>query len=349
MWTSASIGSSRRSSLYDGRVATGKNERLLNLVICLMSARQYVTAEYLRKNVAGYKDAPQKSDETFKRMLERDKNELREMGIPVETGRNPLSGDEGYRIKASDYALPAVSLESDEAAAVAAAAAVWRDPDVSVVSQTAVLKLRAAGVEVASADELAVMSGGSAKSMGSEATINGLLSAVEHGQSVTFTHRSTRGRATRRLEPWGVVTNRGRWYVIGHDLDRDATRTFRLSRVDDVAPASDRGVVHPPQDADLNALVEAAVGGAQGGSGTLARIWLAQGRGHALRRMATDLTPETLNGESGDVATIELRSRSMVVRAALNAGADAVVLEPAELRATVIAELDRLIDVEAYR
>ncbi|SED29947.1 proteasome accessory factor B [Gordonia malaquae] len=349
MWTSASIDSSRRSSLYDGRVATGKNERLLNLVICLMSARQYVTADYLRKNVIGYKDAPDKTDDTFKRMLERDKNELREMGIPVETGRNPLSAEDGYRIKPADYALPAVSLEADEAAAVAAAAAVWRDPDVSVVSQTAVLKLRAAGVEVASPDELAVMSGGATKSMGSEATIRGLLSAIEARQSVTFTHRTAKGRAERRLEPWGVVGNRGRWYVVGHDLDRDATRTFRLSRVENVATASDRGSVHVPTDVDLNALVESAVSGANGASGVTASIWLAADRGHALRRLATTTTPHSLSGDEGDVVQIELRSPSAVIRAVLDAGADAVVLEPADLRAEVIAELDRLVDMEVTR
>ncbi|GEE02864.1 hypothetical protein nbrc107696_33100 [Gordonia spumicola] len=330
-------------------MTTGKNERLLNLVICLMSARQYVTADYLRKHVIGYMDLAGQSDDTFKRMLERDKNELREMGIPVETGRNRLSADEGYRIKPADYALPAIALEADEAAAVAAAAAVWRDPDVSVVSQTAVLKLRAAGVEVASSDELAVMSGGATRSMGSESTIRGLLGAIEARQSVTFTHRTPTGRNARRLEPWGVIGNRGRWYVIGHDLDRDATRTFRLSRVDDVAVASDRGQVHVPTDVDLNALVDAAVSGANGGSGAVATVWLAADRGHLLRRMATRTVASDLDGDRGDVVDIEIRSRSALVRAVLEAGADAVVLTPDDLRAEVIAELDRLIDAEAVR
>ena len=320
--------------------STPKAERLLNLVICLMSTRQYVTADYLRANVIGYSDTGQ-GDETFKRMLERDKNELRELGIPVETGRNGV-GDEGYLIKPDDYALPDIRLETDEAAAVAAAAAVWHEPDVAVVTQTAVLKLRASGVDVVAPDELGVAQAGGPRSMGSETAIRGLIDAIGAAQAVTFTHRSTRGRAARRLEPWGVVGNRGRWYVIGHDLDRDATRTFRISRIDDVAADSDRGAVHVPAGLDLNALVDEAVSRADDSTGGTARVWLASERAHGLRRIARSVTPHVLGSEAGDVAEIDVRSRVGVVRAVLSAGPDAVVLEPADLRSSVIAELDRL-------
>ncbi|MCF8610598.1 WYL domain-containing protein [Gordonia sp. HY285] len=305
-----------------------------------MSARQYVTAEYVRANIVGY-DASGQSDETFKRMLERDKNELRELGIPVVTGRNGV-GAEGYLIKPDDYALPDIRLETEEAAAVAAAAAVWRVPDLAAVSQSAVLKLRAAGVDVVAPDELGVEHAGGPRSVGSETAIRGLIDAIGAAQAVTFTHRSTRGRSTRRVEPWGVVGNRGRWYVIGHDLDRDATRTFRTSRIDDVAPASDRGAVHVPAGLDLNALVDEAVSRANDAQNLTARVWLAQGRAHGLRRMARSVTSQPLGSEDGDVAEIDVRSRVGVIRAVLSAGADAVVLEPADLRATVIAELDCL-------
>lgn len=324
--------------------STPKAERLLNLVICLMSARQFVTAEYVRANLVGYQDAGQ-SEDTFKRMLERDKNELRELGIPVVTGRNGV-GTEGYLIKPDDYALPDIRLETDEAAAVAAAAAVWHEPDVAVVTQTAVLKLRAAGVDVVAPDEVGVAQVGGPRSMGSETVIRGLIDAIGVAQAVTFTHRSARGRATRRLEPWGVVGNRGRWYVIGHDLDRDATRTFRISRIDDVVSASDRGAVHVPVGLDLNALVDEAVSRADDSEGVVARVWLAAGRAHGLRRMAKSVTPQTLGGDDGDVVDIDVRSRVGVVRAVLSAGSDAVVLEPADLRATVIDELDRLTESE---
>ncbi|HEY4700409.1 MAG TPA: DNA-binding transcriptional regulator, partial [Streptosporangiaceae bacterium] len=73
-----------------------KTERLLSLVVCLLSTRRYLTAEQIRRAVGGYPDQP----EAFKRMFERDKEELRELGIPLETGPiSPLDGeDTGYRV-----------------------------------------------------------------------------------------------------------------------------------------------------------------------------------------------------------------------------------------------------------
>ncbi|MGB3696012.1 MAG: WYL domain-containing protein [Gordonia sp. (in: high G+C Gram-positive bacteria)] len=323
-----------------------KNERIVNLVVCLMSARQYVTAAYLRANVQGY-GADGQSDESFKRMLERDKAELREMGIPVETGRNP-TGDEGYRIDPEQYALPDITLDRAEAAAVAAAAAVWHEPSVAAVFQTAVLKLQAAGIEVVPDDEIGVTHGGTTRSLGDERVITALLSAIDDGRPVRFTHRSGRGRRTRTLEPWGIASNGGRWYVAGHDRDRDAVRTFRISRVSEVEPFGEAGSVQVPAGINLSAIVAASVENASDG-GTSAQVWVARGRAHGLRRMATSSRPQPVPGgtEAGDLLTIDISSRSALRRAILGAGADAVVVSPPDLRASVIADLDRLIAQEA--
>lgn len=323
---------------------TSKSERIVNLVACLMSARQYVTATYLRQNVVGYTDTD-KSEESFKRMLERDKADLREMGIPIETGRNP-DGSEGYRIDPEQYALPDITFDRSEAAAVAAAAAVWHEPTVAAVFQTAVLKLQAAGIDVATDDEIGVTHGGSRRSLGDELAITALLSAIDAGRPVTFRHRTTRGTRTRTLEPWGIVTDGGRWYVTGHDRDRDATRTFRISRIADVAAFGDAGEVTVPADVDVRQVVADAVAQDDAAPGTVAHVWVSAGRAHGLRRIATASAPRDLDGEAGDVLTIAVRSRSGLRRLILGAGSDAVVLEPADLRADVIADLDRLIAQE---
>ena len=90
-----------------------KTERLLSLVVCLLSARRYLTAAQIRDAVPGYPD----SFDAFKRMFERDKDELRELGIPLETGVNAGTEDEaGYRISRQAYELPDIRLEPDEAA-----------------------------------------------------------------------------------------------------------------------------------------------------------------------------------------------------------------------------------------
>src|SRR3954468_5057054 len=98
-----------------------KTERLLNLVVCLLATRRYLTAEQIRQAVPGYPDG----SEAFKRMFERDKEELRELGIPLETGSE---GDEetGYRIQRQAYELPEIQLTPDEAAVLGLAARVWQ-------------------------------------------------------------------------------------------------------------------------------------------------------------------------------------------------------------------------------
>ncbi|MDQ3154902.1 MAG: WYL domain-containing protein, partial [Actinomycetota bacterium] len=78
-------------------MSSARAERLVNLVLCLLSTRQYLPAERIRSIVSGYAGAP--SDEAFFRMFERDKAELRDLGIPLETGRSPgMEAGEGYRI-----------------------------------------------------------------------------------------------------------------------------------------------------------------------------------------------------------------------------------------------------------
>lgn len=322
---------------------TAKVERLLNLVICLLYAKQYVTAEYIRANVAGYQDKKKQSADAFNRMFERDKTELRDMGVPLMTGLAP-GGTEGYRIDPDSYALPDISLERDEAAAVAMAAAVWDAPEVAALTQTAVLKLQAAGIDVRPEAVADVTTASASGSIGSEAVLAALLSAINSGRAVTFGYRQGAGSttSTRTLEPWGVVTHRGRWYVVGHDRDRDDTRTFRLSRLSDVTPIGRRDAVQVDETADIQSIVAAAVDRAAGVDAGIARIWVAADRAAGLRRAARSATPETFDDEPGDVLEIDIRSLAGLARMVLGAGTDAVVLDPPDLRALVVAGLDRL-------
>ena len=119
---------SQRPPPYDAGVSSARAERLVNLVLCLLSTRQFLPAEKIRATVPGYADAA--TDEAFFRMFERDKTELRELGVPLETGRNSgFDTADGYRIARHDYELGEIDLEPDEAAAVALAARLWDTPD----------------------------------------------------------------------------------------------------------------------------------------------------------------------------------------------------------------------------
>ncbi|MEO8814042.1 MAG: YafY family protein [Mycobacterium sp.] len=328
-------------------MAPSKVERLLNLVIALLSTRGYLTAEKIRSSVAGYENSP--NDEAFSRMFERDKNELRDLGIPLETGRASSSVVvEGYRINRDAYALPEIRLTPDEAAAVAVAGQLWETPELISATQGALLKLRAAGVDVDPDAPIEITApAGAAESRGSEGALGILLSAVSSGQAVKFEHRSSRTEPhiMRTVEPWGVVTANGRWYLVGHDRDRDATRVFRLSRMGSkVTAIGSPGVVQRPADADLRQIVTQAV--AETPTGVQARVWVASGRVTALRRAGTPVEQRRLAGRDGEVIELEIGSTDRLTRDIAGYGADAVVLEPESLRSAVLARLQAQIDGE---
>jgi proteasome accessory factor B len=321
-------------------VAISKVERLMNLVIALLSTRTFITAERIRETVSGYADSA--SDEAFSRMFERDKNELRDLGIPLETGRVSQSDPtEGYRINRETYALPAVELTADEAAAVAVATQLWQSPELITATQGALLKLRAAGTEIEADDAVAITSTGALPSMrGSEEVLGMLLSAIDSGRTVQFPHRPTRSDpyTTRTVEPWGVITNKGRWYLVGHDRDRDATRTFRLSRIGaEVTAIGPPGAVQRPDGIDLRETVDRAVG--EWPATGEAKVWVADGRATALRRRATVIGPRTLGGRPGQEIALDIGMIDRLAREIASYGPDAVALEPEALRADVVDRL----------
>ncbi|MDR7303462.1 helix-turn-helix transcriptional regulator [Haloactinomyces albus] len=312
-------------------MATVRAERLVNLVLCLLSTRQYLTAERIRGIVPGYADAP--SDEAFYRTFERDKAELRDLGIPLETGRNSMFDSvDGYRIARRDYELGDIALEPDEAAAVALAARLWESPEFAGAARGALRKLRAAGVDVDEHASAVV----EPKVRTSESAFSPLLAAVQTGRAVVFDYRRPGSTEAyrRTVEPWGVVSWRGRWYVVGHDRDRQARRCFRLSRISgepEVVGAA--GQVHPPEDVDLLRIVAGEERGTP--PSTLARLWVAHGRAHGLRRAATVIDARTWEGVDGEVLELELYYPDSAAGWIAGYGPDVVVLEPDTLRKAV--------------
>ncbi|BBX02645.1 WYL domain-containing protein [Mycolicibacterium moriokaense] len=313
----------------------------MNLVIALLSTRTFITAERIRETVSGYSDNA--SDEAFSRMFERDKNELRDLGIPLETGRvSQFDPTEGYRINRDAYALPPVELTADEAAAVAVATQLWESPELITATQGALLKLKAAGIDIEADDAaFAITSAGALPSMrGSEEVLGILLSAIDSRHAVQFPHRSSRSDpyVIRTVEPWGVVTTKGRWYLVGHDRDRDAVRTFRLSRIGaDVKTIGPPGAVQRPEGVNLREIVERAV--EESPTGGQARVWVADGRATALRRRAEVIGPRTLGGRAGEEIQLEIGMLDRLAREIASYGADAVALEPDTLRADVVERL----------
>jgi proteasome accessory factor B len=318
-------------------MAAKRAERLVNLVIALLSTRQYVTAARIRATVPGYEadDGSERADEAFKRMFERDKSELREMGVPLETGRtSAFDTEDGYRIARADYELPEIRLTGEEAAAVGLALRLWESAQLAGAAHSALVKLKAAGVDVDSSRAIPLQP----RLDAGEPAFEPCYAAARDRRQLEFGYQRPDEDvpARRHVQPWGVVAWHGRWYLVGLDLDRGAERVFRLSRVVGTPKASGlAGAFEPPSDVDLAEVVAGQVGGEEHVVIVRARPGTAVG----LRRVATPLG----GADDGD-DRLELRTTEPWRLADQLAayGADVVVEAPAAIRDAVISRLTRL-------
>lgn len=306
-----------------------KTERLLSLVVCLLSSQRYLTATQIRAAVPGYPE----SFDAFKRMFERDKEELRELGIPLDVGSNAPYDDElGYRIPRQAYMLPDIRLEPDEAAILALAARVWRRAELAGAAAGALLKLRAAGVDAEETGQPGIE-----PRLTGEAAFGPLWEAVRDRRPVTFTYRAA-GRSEpqrRHLDPWGVVNRHGRWYVAGHDQSRDAVRVFRLSRIEGpVEFSGPRGAVSVPDGTDVRELVRAW--DADPAERQTAVLRVRAGTCYGLRRQATREQPDP---GGWDLVGVPFSDVGWFAEHVASFGADVVVTEPADLRDAVMSRL----------
>ncbi len=314
-------------------MAARRQERLVSLVLCLLSTRQFITADRIRDTIAGYQvsDDATNPDEAFKRSFERDKAELRELGIPLETGRNSIfDAEDGYRIARKNFELPAIDFVADEAAAVGLAARLWSTASLASEARTALIKLRAAGVEIEEppgADTLPPLPG-------SEPTLRDLMAALSAQRVVQFAHRkpSADSADKRTVEPWGVLSWRGRWYLVGHDRDRGEVRSFRLDRITGTVKVLTGSATTKRPD-DLNMLE--VVRGANPPASETARIRVTPERAGQLHRIARVISRD---GDC-DVLTIDYADTDWLGGLVAAAGVDAFVLEPGELRKSVVALL----------
>ncbi|HET9649008.1 MAG TPA: WYL domain-containing protein [Microlunatus sp.] len=316
-------------------MAPRKTERILNLTICLLVSGRYVPKSRIREAVEGYHDL---SDAAFERTFERDKDELRALGVPIEVGSfDPLFDDEqGYRILPSEFELPAIDLDPEEAAVVGVAARVWQQASMAESTHSALAKLRAAGIEP-DTSQLADLQ---PSVQASEPAFETLWNAVISRTRVSFTYREG---AVRTIEPWGMTSRKGRWYVIGWDLDRRAERMFKVARITDQPKRVSRaGAYEVPENVDLRRLAHALAPPEPTATATLA---VRTGKAPSLRRRASaapSLGPLSTGSQlpgGFEVVQVGFADVEPFAEEICRHAADVVVLDPPELRKAVIAGL----------
>jgi proteasome accessory factor B len=313
-----------------------KSERMLNLLITLLVARTYVPKERIRDAIEPYREA---GVDAFEKMFERDKEELRSLGVPIEVGYvdRAFEDEPGYRIERAAFELPDIDLTPEEAAVLGLAARVWQHAGLAAATSDALVKLRAAGVTV-DREALAVAE---PQLTAEEPAFEPLWAATRTRTPVAFDYRrsSATRASTRHVEPWGVVASRGRWYLVGHDTDRGEPRVFRLSRVTgEVHPAGEPGSFEVPPGTDLRSLTESL---APPTPDRTAVLLVRRGSAHGLRRQAVSPAVPAGPGrwEGWDRLSLPYGATDVFADEVLGYGPHVVVEDPPELREEVVRRL----------
>ncbi|WP_290105832.1 helix-turn-helix transcriptional regulator [Microbacterium oryzae] len=208
-------------------------ERLMNLVVALVATEIGLTKQQILDSVSGYRQRAGARSDALDKMFERDKDELRALGVPLET--IPSSTDPNdlrearYRIPKSEYLLPEdIAFTPSELAVLSLAGDVWSTGSLSADARSGLRKIRALGIDV---DEPIL--GFAPRLTAQDPAFAPLQAAIEASRVVTFDYlKPGEDRAKRRtLAPLALVEYEGRWHVYGRDLGVSADRTFLLSRV----------------------------------------------------------------------------------------------------------------------
>ncbi|MEV5050316.1 helix-turn-helix transcriptional regulator [Arthrobacter sp. LAR12-1-1.1] len=244
-------------------MSASRTERLLNLLIALLNTKYGLRRGELREKV--YHDTTS-SDVAFGRMFERDKGELRQFGFDVETVTDTGWGSDDpattrYRIGKESNRLPDVSLSPEECTVLILAAQLWEHAALGSAAVDAVRKLQAAGGLV----DAELPTGVQPRIRPAGQAFEDLVAAMHAQHPVRFSYLagSTGQEQERLVEPWGLGSRFGQWYLVGQDRGRGDKRFFRLSRLTSAVTLLEKEGFTPPAAfnvrAELAALAELPV------------------------------------------------------------------------------------------
>ncbi len=307
-----------------------RTERLLNLTAVLLDSNRPLTRDELRSKVEGYPD----DDNSFRRQFERDKDTLREIGIPLAVLPVPYTdGEQGYRIPPEDYYLQGAEFTPAELAAlhVATMAVQFGNSD-----EEALWKL--GGLGITDAAEVDTLAGGPISELPVDAALLEAFGAIQDRAVVSFEYRGGTARRRREVEPWSLFFQRGRWYLTGFDRTADGERQFRLDRMSDLE-RTDGGFRHPIRPRQPNAPLRPWEIGTN--DPVTVELFVVDSVAPAVAKRvgAEPARTQSIDGISGVVFELSVRAIDACVSFALEWLEDAAVLSPPAVRNAVVETL----------
>lgn len=313
-------------------------ERLMDLFGLLVRAKVPVSFDEIRGQIP---DAYTQGDiDSAKRMFERDKDVLRELGVPIETRSKDIWTEESnaYFVDPKLYYLPEISFSKDEAAALFVAAGASGEGD----AEKGLRKLLSSvGSDPLDApDQMVIVD--SPELSGGLATR--LSQAIAESRAVSFSYRSARGEASERtLDPYAIVWRSGHYYVVGMDHDRSEIRCFRVSRF--ASEPADAG--EAPTKAPDGFRGRDHVTGGPWGPDEAEKVPVRIAFSERVSWWATqgiEAVETQVSADGREEKTLPGSMDGSFVSWVLSFGPDAEVLDPPQLRSAVIARLEGLLD-----
>ena len=265
-------------------------------------------------------------------MFERDKDDLRNLGIEIEVGSfDPLFEDEaGYRIKPDSYQFQLGEVSSQEISLLSLAAEAWRGAALDGSALTALRKLRAIGIEsdLESIPELAPHANIADKNL------QLAISAINARKRISFQYLSEDLKPQeRKIAPYALASEYGYWYLYGSDLDKNSLRSFRLDRISsDIEVDSKSSTFEIPSDFVLTDHMGAS------GNASVARVYLRTGRALALRTAGKEISSEQ-QIPGWNLFELKYRDSERLIEELLWYGDDVVLQSPSDLREELVRRL----------
>ena len=313
-------------------------ERLFSLVLALLATDVGLTKSEILSTVQGYRQRYDTAGDNvaLERQFERDKDDIRELGVPLETLDDPAASGNNqllrYRIPRGSYELPLdISFSPEETALLTLAAMVWREGTLSGESRRALLKLRSLG-GAASVPELEY----APRIRSRDAAFEPLRTALDRGVVVRFDYLKPGDAEPRRRElaPFALVQHQGRWVVAAVEPDTGSRKNFLLSRV--VGPVQ---VTTRPFERPADATAESVLAGLEAlrrSNTALVRVVEASDAEVRLsKRRGTE-------ARGDDVLAVHYSDQQVLAEELSSFGPEVTVLEPQGLRDLVLARLRRL-------
>ena len=302
-----------------------KTERLINLTLALLATKRYLTKSEIFNTVAGYTGTA----ETMERMFERDKDELRELGIEIEVGGlDPLfEDDQGYLIRSETIQFDSSAFENEELLYLTMAVNLWHDSALQANSKAALLKIQSLSGPIESNSVNLPM----IRDAENSKTLATAFESVEKRYALNFQYKGS----DRNVEPYGLYIQDGFWYLVANEAD--AIKSFKLQRIEGELKKVGKGSSFiKPTEFDLATFLAKS----RSVKKEIAVLRVRKNQGHALRSKyaVTEIDDEW------DQMSLEYGFDQEIIQTILWYGSNVLVESPETLRSDIKLRLKELIN-----